>query len=127
MVVLAFENCRKFTRDNPEAKALEDRFSEVVAWDDRPSEVQVRGFASLWRIWISLSSCCYSADVSRHDLYDLGSAHIRGLINDDVSGRSFTAHVQTSVRFCAVGMLGLTAKWMVEDLFVEGKECLSLK
>lgn len=90
----AFENCRKFFRDSPKAKAINDEIMEFMALDDQPfSVVKDQGFDLEPRYTLPSR---YFADVSLPALYDMVATHIHSLIDTNVSVTSFTMDIRTS-------------------------------
>jgi len=80
----AFENSKKFARDDPKATAINDKIMEFMALDEQPfSVVEDQGFCQLiahLEPRCVLPSRRYFADVSLPALYDAVAKHIHSEI-----------------------------------------------
>lgn len=96
----AFENGRKFTRDSPKARAINDKITEFMAFDDQPfSVVEDQEFQQLithLEPWCTLPNHRFFADACLPALYDLVATHIYWLIDSKISDVSFTMDTWTS-------------------------------
>ena len=114
----AFEKSKKFAKDDPRAKAIEDLIMDMMALDDQPfTLVEDRGFSRLINHLeprFTLPSRRYFSDVCLPAKYDAIAKCIHTLIDNDVKDISFTMDVWTC-DVSPVSMMSLTAQWLNTD------------
>ena len=114
----AFKKSKKFAKDDPRAKAIEDLIMDMMALDDQPfTLVEDRGFSRLINHLeprFTLPSRRYFSDVCLPAKYDAIAKCIHTLIDNDVKDISFTMDVWTC-DVSPVSMMSLTAQWLNTD------------
>lgn len=116
-IAAAFEKCKRFSRDDPRAKAICDFIIEMMALDDQPfTIVEDTGFCRLVNHLeprFVLPSRRYFSDVCLPAKYDVIATLLQTLIdgNKDIS---FTTDLWTC-DVSPISLLGLTAQWLDKD------------